>query len=43
MIIMNSFLLKLSRIGECMDYKKLNKATRKDNFSLPFIDQILDR
>ncbi|XP_062114270.1 uncharacterized protein LOC133825327 [Humulus lupulus] len=27
----------------CMDYQKLNKATRKDNFSLPFIDQMLDR
>ncbi|KAL4303132.1 hypothetical protein GQ457_10G012710 [Hibiscus cannabinus] len=27
----------------CMDYQKLNKATRKDHFSLPFIDQMLDR
>ena len=27
----------------CMDYRNLNKATRKDHFSLSFIDQILDR
>ena len=26
-----------------MDYKKLNKATRKDHFPLLFIDQMLDR
>ena len=27
----------------CMDYKKLNTATRKDHFPLPFIDQMLER
>ena len=27
----------------CIDYRKLNAATKKDHFSLPFIDQILDR
>ena len=28
---------------ECIDYRKLNKSTRKDHFLLPFIDQMLDR
>nr|GEY91053.1 reverse transcriptase domain-containing protein [Tanacetum cinerariifolium] len=27
----------------CIDYQKLNEATRKDHFPLPFMDQILER
>nr|GEU99696.1 reverse transcriptase domain-containing protein [Tanacetum cinerariifolium] len=27
----------------CIDYQKLNDATRKDHFSLPFMDQMLKR
>jgi hypothetical protein len=27
----------------CIDYRKLNKATRKDHFPLPFIDETLEK
>jgi len=27
----------------CIDYRKLNQATRKDHYPLPFMDQMLER
>jgi hypothetical protein len=27
----------------CIDYQKLNKATKKDHFPLPFIDEMLEQ
>jgi hypothetical protein len=27
----------------CIDFRKLNKATRKEHYPLPFIDQMLKR
>ena len=27
----------------CIDYRKLNEATRKDHYPLPFMDQVLER
>jgi len=32
-----------TKIHVCIDYRKLNSATYKYHFSLPFIDQILER
>ena len=31
------------RLKVCIDYRKLNTATRKDHFPLLFIDQMLDK
>lgn len=33
---------KNGKWGVCVDYRELNKATQKDHFPLPFIDQVLD-
>ena len=41
----NELIPKRTMIGwrVCIDYRKLNTATRKDHYPLPFIDQMLDR
>ena len=33
----------VTRWRVCINYKKLNEASRKDHFPLPFIDQMLER
>ena len=33
----------MTRWRVCIDYRKLNTATRKDHYHFPFIDQMLDR
>jgi len=32
-----------TKVRVCNEYQKLNAITRKDHFSLPFIDQMLER
>nr|GEV78617.1 reverse transcriptase domain-containing protein [Tanacetum cinerariifolium] len=41
----NEFILTRLVTGwrVCIDYQKLNEATRKDHFPLPFMDQMLER
>jgi len=35
--------ITVTRWVMCIDYRKLNQATRKDHFPLPFMDQMLER
>jgi hypothetical protein len=35
--------ITVTRWWMCMDYRKLNKATKKDQFPLLFIDEMLER
>nr|GEV73567.1 putative pol polyprotein [Tanacetum cinerariifolium] len=41
--LINLPLMNLPRWRVCIDYHKLNEATHKDHFPLPFMDQMLER
>ena len=43
--VKNELILTWKVIGwrVCIDYRKLNDATRKDHFSLPLIDQTIEK
>ena len=43
MIRMNLFHRDCTGYRMVIDFRKLNKATRKDHYPLPFIDQMLER
>jgi hypothetical protein len=34
-------LKKNGKLRICVDFKKLNKATKKDPYPLPFLDEVL--
>ena len=42
MLRMNLWLRTVVGYRMCIDYRKLNKANRKDHYTLPFIDQMLE-
>ena len=43
MIKMNLFHKEFTGYRMVIDFRKLNKSTRKDHYPLPFIDQMLER
>jgi hypothetical protein len=44
-VVKNELILQRTMTGwrMCIDYQKLNKATKKDHFPLPFIDEMLNK
>nr|GEY46590.1 DNA-directed DNA polymerase [Tanacetum cinerariifolium] len=42
-LLEEDFSPKVQSWRVCIDYRKLNEATRKDHFPLPFMDQMLER
>nr|GEX39219.1 reverse transcriptase domain-containing protein [Tanacetum cinerariifolium] len=42
-LLEDDFSPKVQSWRVCIDYRKLNEATRKDHFPLPFMDQMLER